>query len=122
MTRKEFIRVLEVMGYVYKIEGNRIAIVNDGGVNLGLIKSIPPRVSFNNSGSLWLDIKSIPSGVEFNNGGNVYLYSLRSIPPGVEFNNSGDVFFNGLDTTSSDVFKIDGISPVRVLNVMSKRL
>jgi hypothetical protein len=102
MTRKEFIRALEVMGYAYKIEGNRIVIVNDGGVNLGLIKSIPPRVSFNNSGSLWLDIKSIPSGVEFNN--------------------SGDVFFNGLDTTGSDVFKIDGISPVRVLNVMCKRL
>ena len=102
MTKKEFKQVLERKGYSYKIEGDKIVVTYEMGVDLSLLTSLPP-------------------GVVFNNEGYVDLESLTSLPPGVEFNNLDDVYLESLlGGISYDYWKgnIEGIYPNRLLNVM----
>ena len=142
MTKKEFKQVLERKGYSYKIEGDKIVVTYEMGVDLSLLTSLPPGVVFNNEGYVDLEsLTNIPPGVEFNNLNDVYLESLTSLPAGVEFKNNGNVNLESLTSISPGVvFKnrgsvdlnsllggisydywkgnIEGIYPNRLLNVM----
>ena len=122
MTKKEFKQVLERKGYSYKIEGDKIVVTYEMGVDLSLLTSLPPGVVFNNEGYVDLEsLTNIPPGVEFNNLDDVYLESLTSISPGVVFKNRGSVNLNSLlGGISYDYWKgnIEGIYPNRLLNAM----
>jgi hypothetical protein len=101
MTQKEFIKVLEFVGYSYEIEGDKLVVTHEWGVDLDALTSLPPGVMFSNEGSVWLnDLKSLPSGVVFKNGGDVWLNSL-----------TGDWFARWKGN-------IEGIAPNRLLNSM----
>ena len=144
MTKKEFKQVLERKGYSYKIEGDKIVVTYEMGVDLRSLTSLPPGVEFNNGGSIDLYyITSLPPGVAFRNGGSVNLNSLTSLPPGVEFNsegyvdlgaltslppgvvfkNRGRVYLRSLTGRWFDEWKgnIEGIDNKRLLNVMIKQ-
>jgi len=144
MTKKEFKQVLERKGYSYKIEGDKIVVTYEMGVDLRSLTSLPPGVEFNNGGSIDLYyLTSLPPGVAFRNGGSVNLNSLTSLPPGVEFNsegyvdlgaltslppgvvfkNRGRVYLRSLTGRWFDEWKgnIEGIDNKRLLNVMIKQ-
>ena len=121
MTKKEFKQVLERKGYSYKIEGDKIVVTYEMGVDLRSLTSLPPGVEFNNGGSIDLYyLTSLPPGVAFKNGGYVDLRSLTSLPPDVEFNNEGGVFLKSLigDWFYSWKGNIEGIDEKRLLNKM----
>ena len=104
MTREKFIEILDIEGYSYEMEGDKI-VVTRGDIY----------------GDVWLNsLKTLPPGVEFKNGGNVWLDSLEILPPGVVFNNGGDVFLKSIMGTYFSKWdgNIDGISPNRLLNKM----
>ena len=125
MTKKEFKQVLERKGYSYKIEGDKIVVTYEMGVDLRSLTSLPPGVKFNNGGSIDLYyLTSLPPGVAFRNGGSVNLNSLTSLPPDVEFTNGGN-FGGNIDLGSlvSGYFgkwegNIEGIDSKRLLNKM----
>ena len=104
MTQKEFIKKLDLEGYSYEIEGDKLVVTHKGNVNLSALTSLPP-------------------GVEFKNGGAVSLGSLTSLPPGVEFRNGWGVNLNSLtgDWFSKWKGNIKGIAPKRLLNLMIKQ-
>ena len=103
MTREEFIAVLRMNGYYYKMEGDKIIVTYGGHV--------------------WLDgLKTLPPGVEFKNRGNVHLGSLETIPPGVEFKNRGDVKIKGLDWVEDNGgIRIEGVENKMLVNLMIKQ-
>ena len=144
MTKKEFKQVLERKGYSYKIEGDKIVVTYEMGVDLRSLTSLPPGVKFNNGGSIDLYyLTSLPPGVAFRNGGSVNLNSLTSLPPDVEFNsegyvdlgaltslppgvvfkNRGRVYLRSLTGRWFDEWKgnIEGIDSKMLLNVMIKQ-
>lgn len=91
MTREEFIRALEKGGitFSYSEGGERIVIgpenyyVKSG--DLG-ITSIPPNVTFENSGTIsLLGISQLPEGLFFNNYGGVFAEGVTRIPRGTKF-------------------------------------
>jgi hypothetical protein len=91
MTREEFIRVLEKEGitFSYSEGGERIVIGWENYYldwdNLG-ITSIPPNVTFENSGTIRLDgISQLPEGLFFNNYGGVFAEGVTKIPRGTKF-------------------------------------
>jgi hypothetical protein len=103
MTREEFKKRLDSLGYSYKEEGDKIVVddYNDF-VFLGNLKSLPPMVIFEN-------------------GGGIFLNSLTTISPGVEFKNPGTIWLESLiGRISWSVWKgnIKGIDPNRLLNKM----
>ena len=141
MTGEEFIKELDKKGYSYEIEGDKIVVTYEMGVDLRSLTSLPPGVEFNNGGSIDLYyLTSLPPGVAFRNGGSVNLNSLTSLPPGVEFNSEGYVDLGALTSLPPGVvFKnrgrvylrsltgrwfdewegnIEGIEPKRLLNKM----
>ena len=125
MTGEEFIKELDKKGYSYEIEGDKIVVTYEMGVDLRSLTSLPPGVEFNNGGSIDLYyLTSLPPGVAFRNGGSVNLNALTSLPPGVEFTNGGN-FGGNIDLGSlvSGYFgkwegNIEGIEPKRLLNKM----
>jgi hypothetical protein len=124
MTREEFIQILDVEGYSYEIEGDKIIVTHKGSVDLSPLTSIPPGVVFENIGGVWLDsLTYLPPGVEFKNMDDVYLMNLTSLPPGVVFNNVEDVYLRSLTGGWLNEWKgnIEGINNKRLLNVMIKR-
>ena len=124
MTREEFIQILDVEGYSYEIEGDKIIVTHKGGVDLSPLTSLPPDVVFNNGGGVNLrSLTSLSPGVVFNNGGGVYLSELTSLPPGVEFKNGGSVYLRSLTGGWFSEWKgnIEGIESKRLLNLMIKR-
>ena len=125
MTGEEFIKELDKKGYSYEIEGDKIVVTYEMGVDLRSLTSLPPGVEFNNGGSIDLYyLTSLPPGVAFRNGGSVNLNALTSLPPGVEFTNGGN-FGGNIDLGSlvSGYFgkwegNIEGIDSKRLLNKM----
>jgi len=104
MTQKEFIKKLDLEGYSYKIEGDKIIVTHRGDVYLESLTSLPPGVVFSNEGDVYLNsLTSIPPGVEFKNKGDVMLFSLKSLPPDVVFSNEGDVNLDALTSISPGV-------------------
>ena len=100
MTQEEFIKVLNMKGYSYKIEGDKLVVTHEDDVFLRALASLPPGVEFRNKGNV--DLESLTSltpltpGVVFNNRGDVYLDSITSIPPGVVFKKVYDVKLDSL--------------------------
>jgi len=91
MTREEFIRALEKGGitFSYSEGGERIVIGWENYYvewdNLG-ITSIPPNVTFENSGTIsLLGISQLPEGLFFNNYGRVIAEEVTRIPRGTKF-------------------------------------
>ena len=121
MTQKEFIKKLDLEGYSYEIEGDKIIVTYEGDVDLEKLKTLPPGVEFMNEGYVLLnDLTSLPPGVEFKNGGTVMLNALTSIPPGVEFRNKEDVRLDALigEWISGWEGNIRGVESKRLLNLM----
>ena len=103
MTREEFIEILDVEGYPYKMEGDKIIVTYKGYVAL-------------------LSLTSLPPGVVFKNEGDVILNALTSLPPGVGFNNGGDVYLGYLMGRIDEwQGNIKGINSRRLLNFMIKQ-
>jgi len=144
MTREEFIEILKRSRVSYEIEGDKVVVTGEVGVNLRYLTSLSPGVVFKNEGDVYLpNLMELSQGVEFNNYGDVDLGSLTSISPGVVFKNYGDVdlddltslppvvvFENGgdvnLGSLIGDYFNrwsgnIEGIAPNRLLNLMIKQ-
>ena len=104
MTQEEFIEVLNMKGYSYKIEGDKLVVTHEDDVFLGSLTSLPPGVEFKNRGGVDLrSLQTLPPGMEFKNRGNVDLQSLKTLPPGVEFKNRGNVYLSSLETISPGV-------------------
>ena len=77
MTREEFIELLDIMGYSYEIEGDRIIVTRDILIYLEAPEELPAGVQFNNKGHIHLpSLMNIPSDVRFNNRGTIWLDSL----------------------------------------------
>ena len=110
MTREKFIEVLDEKGYSYEIEGDKLVVTHEGGVDLESLTSLPPGVVFENRRGVYLRaLTSIPPGVEFKNGVDVDLRSLTSLPPGVEFRNGGYVDLRALTSIPPGVeFRNEG--------------
>ena len=143
MTREEFIKELEEVKYLYKIEGDKIIVTKfNDYINFDSLISLPPGVEFRNKGSVSLEsLDSIHHGVIFSNDGNVYLNSLKNITKGVEFVNRGGVFLSELNSIDRSVefrnlgnirvannkilpgldLQIEGIGSTRLLNLMIKQ-
>ena len=85
MTRKEFIEALDRKGIHHMEEGGRLIVgrisPRNGYISffeLG-IDSMPPDVTFENSGNIQLgDLKKIPEGVFFDNEGYIYWSDVNS--------------------------------------------
>ncbi len=128
MTREEFIEILDNKGYSYKIEGDKIVVIdkNDSGVvnpsiDLSDITSIPSNVTFNNRGYIFLTkLTSIPPNVIFNNYRYIDLRNCLKIDSSVIFNNRGSIFTDKLITDDWEG-NIEGISSKRLLNRMIKQ-
>jgi len=141
VTRKAFIEVLKSSRVSYEIEGDKVVVTGEVGVNLRYLISLPPGVVFKNYGDVYMpNLMELAQGVEFKNYGSVYLEDLTSLPPGVVFKNYGDVdlddltslppvvvFENGGDVNLNSLtgggFKdwkgnIEGIDSKRLLNSM----
>lgn len=77
MTREEFIEALDRKGIHHMEEGGRLIVgrISPGYISfydLG-IDSMPPDVTFENSGNINLgNVKEIPEGVFFDNEGYIY--------------------------------------------------
>jgi hypothetical protein len=91
MAREEFIRALEKGGitFSYSEGGKRIVIGAENYYvkwdDLG-ITSIPPNVTFENSGTIsLLGISQLPEGLFFNNYGRVFAEGVTRIPRGTKF-------------------------------------
>jgi hypothetical protein len=124
MTREAFIKVLDEKGCSYDIEGDKIVVLERGGVLLKSLTSLPPGVEFRNRGGVYLyGLTSLPPDMKFENEGSVNLRSLTSIPPGVEFKNKGDVVLGALTGGWFDDWRgnIEGIDSKRLLNKMIKQ-
>ena len=124
MTREEFIEVLNDGGHSYKEIGDRLVIIDYGGLDLG-ITDIPSGVEFRNSSYVYLDsLVNLPPDTKFKNLGSVSLHSLKSIPTDVTFENGRGVWLDsfGIDTKDSEeennILNIEGISPKKILNQM----
>ena len=103
MTREEFIKELEGIGYSYRIVGDKI--------------SVAPGFH----GSLILNpLIGLPSSVEFANGGDVMLGSLTSIPRTAVFRNEGWIYLKSLTGGWFGEWEgnIKGIGSTRLLNAM----
>ena len=126
MTREEFIEILDIQHYSYKVEGNKIIITKGEGhelafVYLKFLTSLPPGVEFKVWGDVYLDyLTSLPPDTEFNNAGSVILNSLTSLPSSAEFNNGGSVWLSALISGRFDDWKgnIEGVNWKRLLNKM----
>lgn len=90
MTKESFIEALDRQGISHHEEGGRL-IVNEanGYVSFYFLEadSMPPNVTFRNSGNLQLgDLKKIPEGVFFDNEGYIYLSdAIGKIARGTRF-------------------------------------
>jgi hypothetical protein len=146
MKKEFFIKELESMDYIYHMDGDRIIITEGNPTSDGAdieLTVITSNVTFENKGNVKLNWSSLPDGLEFRNGGSVFLtadepfppgtkfynrFGIRckrcnSIPSGVEFKNGTSVYFKDFDTHTADAFQICNlIKPIRVLNIISKRL
>ena len=111
MTREKFIKVLKREDRSYEIEGDKVVVTGEVGVDLSSLTSIPPGVEFENGGDVYLGaLTSLPPGVEFSNEGRVYLTRITSLPPGVVFNNRGSVNLRSLTSLPPDVgFSNEGV-------------
>jgi len=140
MTREEFIKELDDLGYSYEIEGNKIIVTHsESHVDLNHLTHIPPNIIFNNVMDVDLEsIKYVPPGVEFRNEGSVYLASvisispdsifnngwaidlgpLKKIPPSVVFNNKGWVNLDWFGSSWEWRGNIEGVDAKRLLNKM----
>ena len=110
MTREAFIEVLKSSRVSYEIEGDKVVVTGQVGVNLRYLTSLPPGVVFKNEGHVYMpNLMELPQGVEFKNYGDVYLDDLTSLPPGVVFENDGDVDLDDLTSLPPGVvFENDG--------------
>jgi len=84
MTRESFIEALDRKKIHHTEEGGRLIVgrISRSGYisfyDLG-IDSMPPDVTFENSGNLQLgDLKEVPEGVFFNNGNYIYWSDVNS--------------------------------------------
>ena len=104
MTREKFIEVLDEKGYSYEIEGDKLVVTHEGGVDLESLTSLPP-------------------GVVFRNEGFVDLNALTSLPPGVVFENRRGVYLRALIGGEFHEWEgnIEGIDSKMLLNLMIKR-
>jgi hypothetical protein len=121
MTREEFIEVLDEKGCSYDIEGDKIVVLERGGVLLKSLISLPPGVEFRNGGDVYLQsLTSLPPDMKFENEGSVNLRSLTSIPPDVKFKNGDHVNLKSLIGGWFDGWRgnIEGIDSKRLLNSM----
>ena len=120
MTREEFIEILKVKGYPYKIERDKIVITYGWSVVLANLKSLPPGVEFKNGGSVILGLlETLPPSVEFKNGGHVNLSGLETLPPGVAFENDLDVKIKGLGwVNDNEEIGIEGVGNKRLVHLM----
>lgn len=132
MTRDQFIEVLNLVGYSFETEGNKIIINHEGDVYLQKIDKIPSDIEFRNGSpaspaAVYLtSLKIVPPNVIFNNNyGNVYLDNVEKISPGVEFRNIGNLYlrslFGGWVFWRESEAKIHDISLIRLLNLMIKK-
>lgn len=122
MSVKRFKRTLEKRNYPYTEKDGRIVIgVESYNVDLRGIKSIPPRITFENGGVVILSTKEIPGEIEFRNGSSVELDPIKTISSSVKFYNKGDVY---LGIPGNKILfnpwegNIEGINPKRLLNKM----
>jgi len=102
MTQEEFIEVLDMKDYRYKIVDDNLIVTHEGAyIDLDEIETFPDNIIFNNRGDIWLK-------------------SLRSIPKSVKFMNKGDVSLERLTGDFFDQFggNIKGIGYMRLLNHM----
>jgi hypothetical protein len=99
MEREEFMEVLEDKGYWYSESPQGKIIIESYSVDILMqdLKSIPPNITFNNKGHIYLEsLEVLPEGIVFNNQEGVYLDSVKSISPDVEFYNGGSVYLRAL--------------------------
>jgi hypothetical protein len=113
MTRGEFIRALEQGGitFSYSERGERIVIAEENyyfkSGDLG-ITSIPPNVTFENSGTIRLDeISQLPEGIIFNNYGFIYAEGVTRIPTGTKFGRSVKAVLLAGGTIDFDIREIN---------------
>jgi hypothetical protein len=111
MTREQFIRALEEGGITYSLSdgGKRIVVDQENQyINLEYlgITSLPPDVTFENSGSLRLgEVAQLPEGVVFDIKGAVIAEGITRIPRGTKFGKevrsvlikSGTIYFHNID-------------------------
>ena len=119
MTQEEFIKILDKKtSYSYEIEGDKIIVTHEGGVNLQYLSSLPSDVVFKNGGSVNLmRLVSFPTGVEFRNKGKVCMESLSSIPSDVVFRNEGGVHFRRLDYRILESVEFRNEGPIEFIDM-----
>ena len=102
MTREEFMDLLDQRQKRYKIEDDKIIVIEEGPIGLGMPSG------------------KIPYGVIFKNRGFVDLGITKKIDPSVIFNNTGVVIFDfkGLRYIHNWPGNIEGIYEQRLLNLM----
>ena len=137
MTREEFIKILDRLGYTHQEEYGNVVVTFNGDVRLdqtdlipglvfknrGIVRllfltQIPDHISFLNGGDVQLDrLEVLPPHTIFNNGGDVYLNTIKAIPREIQFNNRGSIVMSGL--VNHD-FWVEGISRRKLYNHMIK--
>ena len=86
MTREEFIEVLDRKGIHHMEEGGRL-----------IVGRISPRNGYISFFELGID--SMPPDVTFENSGNIQLGYLKEIPEGVFFDNEGYIYWGWVNSS-----------------------
>jgi len=145
MDKEEFIEELQRKRILFFMDNERIMIIDNTGVDLPDLTSLPPDVTFANKGSVDLGkLKFLPLGIEFKNTKALYLESLEELPEEITFEPGGNLYLNlitripkGVKFKMGDIYlkslfggvlpagwldewdgNINGIHPVRLLNNM----
>lgn len=137
MTKEEFIKILDRLGYAHEEEYGNVVVTFNGDVRLdqtdlipgivfknrGMVRllfltQIPDHISFLNGGDVQLDrLEVLPPHTIFSNKGEVYLTMIKAIPREIQFNNKGSLVTKGL--VNHD-FWVEGINNRKLYNRMIK--
>lgn len=113
MTNREFIEVIKGRYDYEELDSDEIIMDGYGLVELDELKSLPPDITFKNTGDVYLNnLESINGYVYFENSGDVILSSLKSITGEVSFQNGkrnlGGVYLDSIKTLPERIYFNNG--------------